>query len=67
MQGMEQRLRKEIRSLDIKLSKQIDNVCIHIDRMDVNFNTQVDGIDDRVDDLETNRIPRIEKHVGLTA
>lgn len=58
MQQMEQRLMKAI--ADVK------NDVATLDRKFDTLNTGVTEMDGRLDTLETNRIPLIEKHVGLS-
>jgi len=71
MQGMEQRLhnelttsveglRDEVQSMEGRLTKRIDT-------LEQNVTRQIEGIDERLDEVETRRLPRVERHVGLAA
>jgi hypothetical protein len=76
MQGMELRLTKRIDDGDAKLAKRIDSVEVglsglsrQIDRVERNLTGQIDAIDQRLDAIEIESLPKrvkkLERTVGI--
>lgn len=63
LQTVKQELLQKIDGVKRELSQKMDVLEAKVDRHYRNLTTQIDGIDQRLDEIEVERLPKIEKVV----